>query len=109
VTSLRSRPTARSPSFAGVDDRDAAAALTLSECARRAPALPPLAPGEYYVSDVVGCAVVDENGAPSARVDEHRSGTARRTCMVVGWAGAAALPLVPSFVVTVDAPGRKSS
>ena len=40
--------------LAGVGDRDAAAKLTLSEVRVARTALPPLAPGEYYVEDVLG-------------------------------------------------------
>ena len=43
--------------LAGIDDRDAAAALTLAEVRLPRAVLPPLAPGEFYVEDVVGCAV----------------------------------------------------
>ena len=64
--------------IAGVDDRDAAAALTLGEVRVARSSLPPLAPGEYYVEDVIGCAVEDEAGARSASRSEP-SGTAPTT------------------------------
>jgi 16S rRNA processing protein RimM len=48
----------------GVDGRDAAAALTLSEVRVARASLPPLAAGEYFVEDVVGCAVEGEDGQP---------------------------------------------
>ena len=53
--------------LAGVDDREAAAALTLAEVRVARAALPPLGPGEYYVEDVVGCAVEDEDGRAAGR------------------------------------------
>ena len=51
----------------GVDGRDAAAALTLSEVRVARASLPSLAPGEYFVEDVVGCAVEGEDGRPLGR------------------------------------------
>jgi len=94
--------------LAGVGDRDAAAKLTLAEVRVARTALPPLAPGEYYVEDVLGCAVEDVSG--------RSLGVARGTF----WNGAhdvmtAAgpdghehlIPLVPDFVLLVDGPGRK--
>jgi 16S rRNA processing protein RimM len=104
VTSLRSVPDGAIAKLAGVDDRDAAAALTLSDVRAPRTALPPLAPGEYYVNDVVGCAVVDEKGAPLGRVTSTFWNGAQDVMVIDG---EQLIPLVPSFVVTVDAPGRK--
>ena len=96
--------------FAGVTDREEAAAFTLAEVRVRRTALPPLAAGEYYVEDVLGCEV------------EHEAGRALGVAMGTFWNGAhdvlsvmakrekgegALIPLVPEFVLTVDAPGRK--
>jgi 16S rRNA processing protein RimM len=92
----------------GVTDREAAAALTLGEVRVPRAVLPPLGPGEFYVEDVVGCAVENEDG--------HSLGVARETF----WNGAhdvlavdgpdgreRLIPLVPDFVLDVDPSGRK--
>ena len=78
---------------------------------RCATSLPPLEPGEYYVEDVLGCAVEDEagralgvavgtfwNGAHDVVTVVDRRGTEQRATLI---------PLVPDFVLTVDARGRK--
>jgi 16S rRNA processing protein RimM len=108
ISSLRIAPDGALAKLVGVDDRGAAAALTLAEVRAPRAALPPLAPGEYYVGDVVGCAVVDESGAPLGRVTSTFWNGAQDV-MIVEADGAAErlIPLVPTFVVTVDAPGRK--
>jgi 16S rRNA processing protein RimM len=100
--------------LAGVADREAAAALTLGEVRVPRTALPPLEPGEYYVEDVPGCAVEDEGGrALGVAVGTFWNG-AHDVLTVVdqegqeGEAGKERLiPLVPAFVLTVDARGRK--
>jgi 16S rRNA processing protein RimM len=107
ILKLRPTPDGAIVKLAGVDSREAAAALTLAEVRVPRAALPPLAPGEYYVSDVVGCDVTDESGRALGVV----TGTfwnGAQDVMVVGEGEAEQLiPLVPQFVVTVDAPGRK--
>ena len=93
---------------AGIADRDAAAALTLGEVRVARTSLPPLDPGEYYVEDVPGCTVEDEGG----RVLGVAVGTfwngAHDVVTVSGADGSEHLiPLVPDFVLSVDATGRK--
>jgi 16S rRNA processing protein RimM len=96
--------------LAGVDSREAAAALTLAEiCARRS-ALPPLGPGEFYVEDVAGCRVFHESGRELGVVASTFWNGAHDVMIVHGAGDPPAeelIPLVPAFVVTVDAPGRK--
>src|SRR5262245_33662242 len=62
VTFMRLVADAYIAHFDGVDDREGAAALTNAEVRIARAALPPLEPGEYYVEDVVGCAVETEDG-----------------------------------------------
>ncbi len=100
--------------LAGVADREAAAMFTLAEVRIARTALPPLEPGEYYVEDVPGCAVEDENGrALGVAVGTFWNG-AHDVLSVVGQEGQEGeagkellIPLVPDFVLTVDARGRK--
>jgi 16S rRNA processing protein RimM len=93
----------------GVDDRDAAAALTLSEVRAARADLPPLEPGEYYVEDLVGCAAVrDDDGAPLGVVAGTFWNGAHDVMTVVGPGGEERMiPVVPDFVLAVDGPGRK--
>jgi 16S rRNA processing protein RimM len=102
----------------GIDDRDAAAALTLAIVRLPRAGLPPLGPGEFYVEDVVGCSVVGEDGAPlGVAVGTFWNGAHDVMTVVAEGApggepeGQAAaerlIPLVPEFVVAVDVPGRR--
>jgi 16S rRNA processing protein RimM len=94
--------------LAGVDTREAAATLTLAEVRARRDALPPLAPGEFYVEDVIGCTVVHESGRQMGVVASTFWNGAQDVMVVAGTGGEEELvPLVPQFVVTMDAPGRK--
>jgi 16S rRNA processing protein RimM len=94
--------------FAGVNDRAAAAALTLAEVRVRRSELPPLEPGEYYVEDVVGCAVEDEVGRALGEVQSIFWNGAHDVATVVDASGVERLvPVVPDFVLAVDGPGRK--
>lgn len=116
VLSRRPGPTAVIARLAGVDDRTAAEALTLSLVRLSRSALPPLEPGEFYVEDVVGCQVV------------HVDGTVLGTAVGTFWSGAhdvmtvakegedtreaeaageLMIPLIPEFVRTVDAVARR--
>jgi len=139
ITSLRSTPDGALVQLAGVGSREAAAALTLAEVRAPRAELPPLAPGEYYVGDVIGCGVthVDGralgvvastfwNGAQDVMVVHQKveakfeEKVAEKIEEKVGDVASAAegdtpapapeehlIPLLPQFVVTVDAPGRK--
>src|SRR4051812_16324650 len=94
--------------FAGVEGRDAAAALTLAEVRVARTALPPLAPGEYFVEDIVGCAVEGEDGRSLGVVRGTLWNGAHDVATVDDAGGRERLiPLVPEFVLSVDAPARK--
>ena len=108
VVSMRPVADAYIAHFVGVDDREAAAALTLGEVRVARAQLPPLAPGEYYVEDVVGCAVEGEDGSPLGVVRGVMWNGAHDVATVEGPDGGEQLiPLVPDFVLNVDAPARK--
>jgi 16S rRNA processing protein RimM len=109
IVSLRPSPDGALVKLAGVDSREAAAALTLSEIRAPRAVLPPLAPGEYYVNDVVGCAVTHADGRALGVVAGTFWNGAQDLMIVKGGAGDAEerlIPLVSEFVVTVDVPGR---
>jgi len=108
VTSMRPVADAYIAQLAGVDDREAAATLSLAEVLVARAWLPPLEPGEYFVEDVVGCAVEHEDGRPLGVVRGTMWNGAHDVATIEGADGEEHLiPLVPDFVVDVDAPGRK--
>jgi 16S rRNA processing protein RimM len=148
VTSMRPTPDGALVKLAGVETREAASALTLASVLAPRATLPRLAPGEYYVNDVIGCAVthvdgralgvvastfwngaqdvmiVAEEGAPVAVegapvavevAPEAVPADAASEDPPEEGAGAAAeapptehlIPLLPQFVVSVDAAARK--
>jgi 16S rRNA processing protein RimM len=92
----------------GVADRETAATFTLGEVRVLRTALPPLEPGEYYVEDVPGCAVEDEAGRALGLATGTFWNGAHDVLSVTDAEGQERLiPLVPEFVLTVDARGRK--
>jgi 16S rRNA processing protein RimM len=108
VTSMRPVADAYVAHLEGVDDRDAAAALTTAEVRIARAELPPLGPGEYFVEDVVGCAVEHEDGRALGVVTGTIWNGAHDVAAVEDADGHERLiPLVPEFVVSVDAAGRK--
>ena len=94
--------------LAGVADRETAATFTLGEVRVLRTVLPPLEPGEYYVEDVPGCAVEDEAGRPLGMAVGTFWNGAHDVLTVADADGRERLiPLVPEFVLSVDARGRK--
>jgi 16S rRNA processing protein RimM len=93
--------------LAGIDDREAAATLTLALVRVPRAELPPLEAGEFYVEDVVGCAVSHEDGRPLGSAVGTFWNGAHDVMTVLDAAGRERLiPLVRDFVVAVDVPGR---
>ncbi len=94
--------------LAGIADRDAVAALTLAEVRVPRAVLPALAPGEYYVEDVVGCEAEDQAGRSLGVARGTFWNGAHDVATIVDSDGRERMvPLVPDFVVAVDGPGRK--
>lgn len=92
----------------GIDSREAASALTLSEVRAPRATLPPLDPTEYYVGDVIGCAVTHQNGTALGVAKGTFWNGAHDVMIVEGeGTGEQLIPLLPTFIVSVDVPGRK--
>jgi 16S rRNA processing protein RimM len=95
--------------IAGVDSRAAAAALTHSEVRVERAVLPAPATDEYFVADVVGCQVINHDGARLGVVEKTFWNGAHDVMIVRTDAGDAAerlIPLVPEYVRAVDAAAR---
>ena len=108
VTSMRPVADAYVAQLAGVDDREAAAALTNAEVRVARAVLPPLEPGEYFVEDVVGCAVEGEEGKALGVVRGTLWNGAHDVAEIEGPDGRERMiPLVPDFVLSVDGPARR--
>lgn len=95
--------------FEGIGDRDAAAKLTGALVRMRRADMPPLDPGEFYVEDVVGCAVVAEDGGELGVCTGTFWNGAHDVMTVIdeGTSRERLIALVPDFVLSVDVPGRK--
>jgi 16S rRNA processing protein RimM len=96
VRRQKGRPLIR---LAGIENADAAAALVGAQV-RIDRADAPLGAAEYFDADLVGCALVDENGVERGRVVDvlHYP---NQDLLVVGVARAL-LPLVAAFIARVD-------
>jgi 16S rRNA processing protein RimM len=64
MTSLRRVPDGALVRFEGIATREQASELTGQDLCLPRQALPPLGPGEFYVEDLLGCAVIDTLGCP---------------------------------------------
>jgi len=102
----------------GIASREQAAALTHSQVFVDRALLPPPGPGEYFVSDVVGCQVFAADGTRLGVVRETFWNGAHDVMIIDGDAAADGggdgdgkpaeilIPLVADFIREVDSPGR---
>ena len=95
--------------LAGVTSRQQAAALTNSRVRVARATLAPPAPGEFYVSDVIGCEVFGEEGAVRLGVVRETFWNGAHDVMVIDGAGGAEhlIPLLPDFLSAVDVGARR--
>jgi 16S rRNA processing protein RimM len=92
-------------SLSGVDDRDVAEALKGRPVSVPRSAIH-LEPGEYLISDLVGCAVVDEQGAALGRIVEILP-AGQDLLVIHDDSHERLLPLVPQLVLEVDLDARR--
>jgi 16S rRNA processing protein RimM len=86
-----------------VSDRDVAAGYTNLEVLVPRAVLPPLLPGEYYISDLVGCTVADATGRARGKVIGVYWNGHQDILEITDDAGAELLiPAVPEFLKQVD-------
>lgn len=92
----------------GVDTPDAARDLVGARVYVRREELPPPGEDEYFVADLVGCAVSTADGALIGHVDSVVSGPAHDWLSIRRAGGEESLlPLVSEFVREVDVAGRR--
>jgi len=90
-----------------VEGRDAADRLRGAQVLVPRAELPPLAPGEFYLGDLEGCAVVTRAGQPWGVVHEVQQLGAHDTLVVHDGDVERLLPYVAQFVVDVDLEARR--
>jgi 16S rRNA processing protein RimM len=90
----------------GLEAREQAAALKGAEVAVARDSLPPAGEGHYYLADLVGLEVVNEQGDKLGVVQQWLTNGAQDV-MEVGGARTVLIPWVPSVVKQVDLPGRR--
>ncbi len=94
--------------FEGIADRDAAASLTNAVVLVPRDELPELEPGEFYVEDLVGCEVFDQDGRPRGVVRSTFWNGAQDVLTIVDAEGAEwMVPAVDEFLREVDLEGRR--
>jgi 16S rRNA processing protein RimM len=104
VTGARGRGTNKGvvATLPGIDDRDAAEALTGAEIWVDRAQLPPPAPGEYYWVDLEGLKVVNLEGAALGTVS-HLLNTGANDILSVAGERERLIPFIePDFVKSVD-------
>jgi 16S rRNA processing protein RimM len=92
--------------LAGLDDREAALKLKGSTVYVRRDAMPPPDEGHYYLTDLVGLEVVNEQGVVLGTVKRWMFNGAQDVMELEG-AGTRLLPWVPTVVKKVDLQQRR--
>lgn len=91
----------------GVETREQAAALTNFELWLPRASLPQLAPDEFYVEDLIGCAVVDLDGRERGTVKASFWNGAQDVLTIEGPDGEVMVPAVAEFLREVDLDARR--
>jgi 16S rRNA processing protein RimM len=94
--------------FAGIGDRESAAALVGQEVHLPRQALASLGAAEFYVEDLVGCEAVDEAGRVLGQIRGTIWNGAQDIMVIVDQEGSERLlPVVPEYVLAFDGPSRR--
>ena len=88
--------------FAGIDDRTQAEGLRGVELAVKREDLPPLGPGDYYLSDLVGYTVVTDGGEVIGPVQEAWNMPASDVLQVMRGGHEVLIPVVDDIVKGID-------
>ena len=94
--------------FEGIASPEEAAKLTNAELCVPRQALPPLEEGEFYVADLIGCAVEDARGKSRGVVNGCYWNGSQDVLQIKDADGSELLvPAVEDFLREVDVPGRR--
>ena len=107
ITSVRPKGPGWILGIEGVVDRDEAEALRGAVLLARREDLPELGPGEWYIADLVGLAVIDENGEDLGVLEEVMQLPANDVFVVRGSGGEVLVPVLDHVVVDVDWAARR--
>jgi 16S rRNA processing protein RimM len=107
VESLRMQGARPVVTFAGYDDIDRAEGLAGVELRIPEQALQPLADGSWYHHQLVGCAVVTDDGAHVGAVSKVEDGAGGTLLVVKGERGEILIPLAEEICTLVDVAGRR--
>jgi len=86
----------------GVTDRNAAEGYRGAVIRAQASDLPELAPGEWWIDDLVGLEVVTDEGKPLGRLEEVLELPANDVYVVRSEKGEVLLPAIEDVIVAVD-------
>ena len=94
--------------FDGIDDRNGAAALVKKEIQIPRTELMPLAGGQYYIFDIIGCSVFDKNGNLLGEVTDVLRTGSNDVYVVTGEDGnEVLLAVIPDVILSVDVGAKK--
>ncbi len=94
--------------FDGIDDRNGAAALVKKEIQIPRTELMPLAEGQYYIFDIIGCSVFDKNGNLLGEVTDILRTGSNDVYVVTGEDGnEVLLAVIPDVILSVDVRAKK--
>jgi 16S rRNA processing protein RimM len=91
----------------GIDSREQAATLTNAELWLAREHLSALEGDEFYVEDLIGCTVVDQQGRERGQVKATFWNGAQDVLTVNGPDGELMIPAVPEFLLEVDLDARR--
>jgi 16S rRNA processing protein RimM len=93
--------------LAGIDSIEAAQALNGAEVQVDRSELPPTAPGEYYLHDLVGLEAVNREGVPLGQVDSFLELPAHPVAVLREGKRERLVPMVRERLVAVDLAARR--
>ena len=94
--------------FDGIDDRNGAASLVKKEIQIPRMELMPLAEGQYYIFDIIGCSVFDKNGNLLGEVTDILRTGSNDVYVVTGEDGnEVLLAVIPDVILSVDVGAKK--
>ena len=107
IASVRPKGAGWIVAIEGVFDRSEAEALRGAVLVARRDDLPDLPPGEWYIDDLVGLAVIDESGEDLGLLEEVMKLPANDVFVVRGSRGEILVPALDHVIVDVDQAARR--